>query len=326
MTLARQPGWGLLATGSKWRVDTSLVAPLASIPGPYPVDSTGATDGQGLVFSAAQGKYVPGTAGLQSAVSVSYDFAPPGDLSHNYAADPSYASPYSNHDTGNDGSGSAFTGSGELGDGTHVPLFFALDPTHTSAIALNGSGALRITHTAASDSGRGLPETVGAPQIVIPLPPMDSCTVIATIRTNVPSGTGGAMGAKLSLLGKGSSTSLVNLGSAELAMSGTSPTMTKSVYYDVFAAAENLHTDTTNLSAGVVTLTVKIVFDRINVGVYDNSGPTLLRGKQAIFQGTGMRTAALVFAVGTHTAGNTPLAGYYGELTGLSITGTRGPF
>lgn len=256
--------------------------------------------------------------------SYSYAF---GGGAHDYTLDANYGvGDFTNHDTAADGTN---TGTQILGDGSSVPFFHAVSVSHIAANGLTrtAGGALRLTYAnGVANSGRGLPATLSAPQLLIPIPPSQEVTVTCTLSTNAPGISSiNNCGPTIELLSRTGATTFSKLAGASLIGASGSALL----YCDVFATAENLNTDVSaSVAGGIITYQIKLFWRQINAGVYgDPTGTptTLRRGRQAIMQGSGLVCSLLVFAVGSGASdsGGTPANGLYAELSNLVISGKR---
>ena len=147
------------------------------------VSSTAPTDGQTLVYVAADKQWEPKSAAppLFNPNSATVTFPLTG--THDYTADSAY-SPATYPDN------QSTVTTGRLGDGVIAPTFFAINKVNINALALTSGNTLRMTTAASSMTGDTWPTTDtvgGAPLIFVPLPNIESGVIQFTMAANIVS-------------------------------------------------------------------------------------------------------------------------------------------
>lgn len=215
------------------------------------------------------------------------------------------------------------TMSGPLGDGTNVPVFYALAKSvfATNGMTRTAGGKLRITHNG-SNSGAAFPAANASPSILIRMPVAQILTVQFTltmenfvqferVRAGVcrRSYTDGAQPSSF----------------ADVSWTPSSATVASEdirLWDNNYAATTDL---TSFISSNVCTRTYKFDMRGPNIAAYGSpsSGSTTpsthLHGRSSALVG-GMGDLAFFLSLGT---ASTPEAGYYAEIGGLSVSGTR---
>lgn len=210
--------------------------------------------------------------------------------------------------------------SGRLGDGEDTPYFHVMNRAELSAVTRTVGGRIRLVH-GGDDTGNTYPGSNGSPGLLVYLPKAQLLTVQFTLSMgNFNSFERLKFGiARLNNTDSGqpSEHSVVSWTPS----STTAASESLIIYGNTYAATTTLNTF---ISSNVCTRTYKLDIQGPNVASYasPSSGSTtpstFLRGRSSPL--TGMGDLVLFVGLGTAAA---PTSGYYAEIGGLTVSGTR---
>ena len=262
------------------------------------------------VLAAADAAAARAALGAQgSAITTAYTL---GGVSTDYTLDAAYAPAGLT-------AGAPLSASGDLGDGTIVPRFFAIAKNRIAGLARTATG-LRLTVDSASS--QCIPEGEDGATIVVRLPAADDFTLDFTIETNSANfslNSSEYLITRATVVSRGVGTVL--WGTPETAAAAYLFTEGSTTTFGENASTTNV---SGTVSAGIVKRSVRVIRSGCTLEILDGATVGALTQRSFVSQykirGAHQPLAALILSLSGLSVAK---SGFYLELQALSVTGTR---